>query len=98
MKTYENIQKLNKDLESLGMRINEKFEIWCKMPNGEEKKVGNLRHATPEEEKKTDLVEKVKKELKANRKQRKRERGLLTDPFLLTNFGSNFFRNFMIIC
>ena len=44
------------------------------MPNGEEKKVGNLRQATPEENRKAELVEKVKKSLEADRKRRERNK------------------------
>jgi len=61
MKTYKDIQEINKDLKPLGMRINERWEILCKFENGEEKKVGNLRFATPEEEKRTDAIETMEK-------------------------------------
>jgi hypothetical protein len=71
MKTYKDIQEINKDLKPLGMRINEKWEILCKFEDGKEKKVGNLRFATEEEERKTDMIEMVEKKLKAKRKNNK---------------------------
>ena len=57
MRTYKDIEQLNKEMKSLGMRINEKGEILCKFEDGKEKKVGNLRPATPEEERRADMAE-----------------------------------------